>query len=96
MPAAKRPRRDPVEEWAQPRMLVAAPAQEAYERLRPIVLLGRTPAKRAAETGAPERTLRRKADRFDATGTASLFETAAPPSATGGRCPPRSDKRAST
>jgi hypothetical protein len=51
------------EDWEQLRMLVTAPAQEIYELLRPIVLFGRTPAERAAETGVPERTLRRKADR---------------------------------
>ncbi len=50
----------------------------AYELLRPIVLFGRTPGARAAETGVPERTLRRKADRFDAVGMAGLFETTAP------------------
>ena len=60
-------------------MLVATPAQEAYELLRPIVLFGRTPAERADETGVPERTLRRKADRFDAAGMGSLFEPPAPP-----------------
>ncbi len=60
-------------------MLVATPAQEAFELLRPIVLFGRTPAERADETGVPERTLRRKADRFDAAGMGSLFEPPAPP-----------------
>ncbi len=59
-------------------MLVATPAQEAYELLRPIVLFGRTPAERADKTGVPERTLRRKADRFDVAGMASLFATPAP------------------
>ena len=77
MPAAKRPRRELTEDWEQLRLLVTAPAQEAYELLRPIVLFGRTPAERAAETGVPERTLRRRADRFDAAGMASLFEPAA-------------------
>jgi putative transposase len=81
MPAAKRARRDVTEDWEQLRMLVAAPAQEAYELLRPIVLFGRTPAERAAETGVPERTLRRKADRFDAAGMASLFEPVTSPAA---------------
>ncbi len=77
MPAAKRPRRELTEDWEQLRLLVTAPAQAAYELLRPIVLFGRTPAERAAETGVPERTLRRRADRFDAAGMASLFEPAA-------------------
>lgn len=79
MPPAKRQRRDPNEDWEQLRMLVATPAQEAYELLRPIVLFGRTPAERANETGVPERTLRRHADRFDAAGMASLFATPAAP-----------------
>jgi len=37
------------------------------------VLFGQSPAERARETGAAERTIRRKADRFDAYGMASLF-----------------------
>lgn len=49
MPPAKRQRRDPNEDWEQLRMLVATPAQEGYELLRPIVLFGRTPAERANE-----------------------------------------------
>jgi putative transposase len=39
-----------------------------------MVLFGRTPAARARETGIPERTLRRQADRFTARGMASLFD----------------------
>ncbi len=78
MPSAKRAQREATGDWEQLRMFVASPQQEAYELLRPIVLFGRTPAERARETGVAERTLRRKADRFDATGMASLFETTAP------------------
>ncbi len=78
MPQAKRPQRDATEDWEQLRIFVSSPQQETDELLRPIVLFGRTPAARAAETGVPERTLRRKADRFDAAGMAGLFETAAP------------------
>src|SRR5262249_51113441 len=78
MPSAKRPRWEPTEDWEQLRIMAAIPAQRTYELLRPIVLFGRTPAERARETGVPERTLRRKADRFDAVGMASLFEPAAP------------------
>src|SRR5215218_8327068 len=77
MPAAKRVQRDATEDWEQLRMFVASPQQEAYELLRPIVLFGRTPAARARETGVAERALRRRAERFDATGMASLFETTA-------------------
>lgn len=77
MPSAKRAQREATEDWEQVRMFVASPQQETYELLRPIVLFGRTPAERARETGVAERTLRRKADRFDASGMASLFETTA-------------------
>ncbi len=55
MPPAKRPRRDLTEDWEQLRMLVSAPAQEAYELLRPIVLFGRTPAERTWEEQAAAR-----------------------------------------
>ncbi len=78
MPAAKRVRREQTDDWQQLRLYVATPEQEVYELLRPVVLFGRTPAERAAETGVAERTLRRKADRFAAAGMASLFEAAAP------------------
>jgi len=79
MPLAKRPRREPTDDWQQLRVFVASPEQQAYELLRPIVLFGETPAERARETGVPERTLRRKADGFDAAGMASLFEALAVP-----------------
>ncbi len=62
MPPAKRVRRELTDDWQQLRLYVATPEQEAYELLRPVVLFGRTPAERAAETGVAERTLRRKAD----------------------------------
>ena len=75
MPAAKRPKREPTDDWDQLRLWVTSPEQETYELLRPIVLYGRTPAVRAAETGTPERTLRRRAERFEQRGMASLFET---------------------
>jgi hypothetical protein len=78
MVPAKRPRREPTEAWEQLRVIATAPGQQTYELLRPIVLFGRTPAERARETGVPECTLRRKADRFDAVGMASLLETTAP------------------
>ena len=42
--------------------------RERDELLRPIVLFGQSPAARARETGVPERTLLRKAARFDAHG----------------------------
>ncbi len=61
--------------------------------LRPIVLFGRAPAARARETGGSERTLRRKADRFDARGMASLFEPP-PSSATDRRALPAEIRQA--
>src|SRR5215211_8737029 len=88
MPPAVRPRRDPTDAWAQIRLLVASPEQETYELLRPIVLFGQPPATRARETGVPERTLRRKAARFDAHGMRSLFEVEPPPASDKRRLPP--------
>jgi len=74
VPTAKRERREPTEEWEQLRLYAASPIQEAYELLRPIVLFGRALATRAQETGVPERTLRRRVERFDVCGMASLFD----------------------
>src|SRR3954451_10884129 len=65
----------PTDDWYQLRLLVGFPEQETYELLRPIVLFGQTAAERATATGVSERTLDRKADRFDAEGMASLFPT---------------------
>src|SRR5687767_1291794 len=79
MPRRSRARRQPTDDWAQLRLLVTSPEQETYELLRPIVLFGQTPAARARETGVPVRTLRRKADRFDTDGMASLFALPPPP-----------------
>lgn len=73
MPVVKRPRREPTDHWEQLRLLASFPEQRAYELLRPVVLFGRPPAERAGETGTPERTIYRRAARFDAEGMASLF-----------------------
>jgi len=77
MPARKRVRIDPTDDWGQLRLRVGFPEQETYELLRPIVLFGQTAAERAQATGVAERTLDRKAVRFDAEGMASIFATAA-------------------
>jgi transposase len=74
MPAGSRPRRETTDAWAQLRLLVASPEQEAYELLRPIVLFGQPAAARAHETGVAERTLRRRVVRFAAIGMRSLFD----------------------
>jgi hypothetical protein len=79
MPVPTRPKRDPTDDWEQLRLWVTSLEQATYELLRPIVLFGRSPALRAAETGTPERTVRRRVARFEQRGMASLFETATPP-----------------
>jgi len=73
VPRRSRPRVTPTEDWQQISLLVDWPEQLAYELIRPVVLFGFTPAERAQQTAATERTLRRKAHSFDAHGTASLF-----------------------
>ncbi len=82
MPPVRRAQREATEDWEQLRLYTTWPQQVAYALLRPhpqagTRLFGRTPAARAVETGVPERTLRRHADRFDAVGMASLFDTPA-------------------
>ncbi len=73
MPVVERPRVEPTDDWQQLQLLAPFPEQHVYELLRPVVLFGRPPAQRADETGTPERTIYRRAVRFDAEGMASLF-----------------------
>jgi len=73
MPAPKRRRIEPTDDWQQLSLLITWPEQLAYELIRPVVLLGFTPAERAHQTGSSARTIHRKADRFSAHGIASLF-----------------------
>jgi hypothetical protein len=73
MPRHTRPRREPTDDYQQLSLWAKGPEHCAFELIRPVVLFGQSPAARARETGAPERTIRRKADRFDAYGMASLF-----------------------
>ena len=61
------------EDWQTIESLVRWPEQREYELLRPVVVFGDSPAPRARETGAAERTLYEKADRFDREGMLSLF-----------------------
>src|SRR5436305_565312 len=64
--------------------------QASYEVLRPCTLFGYSIAARARQVGLPERTLRRKLDRFDRAGMASLFDLDPPLTpADGRRLPPR-------
>ncbi len=72
----KRVRVEPTNEWRQVELLTRSPEQRTYELLRPVVLFGRSPAERAHETGAAERTLYRQAERFDQLGMQGLFTPA--------------------
>lgn len=69
MPYRKRPRVEPTDDWSPLRLQLTWPEQASYELIRPVVLFGFSPAERAKQTGVPERTLHRKADRFDAEGS---------------------------
>jgi len=73
MPTVKRAPVAATDDWQQLQLLAPFPEQRAYELLRPVVLFGRAPAERAGATGTAERTLYRRAARFDAEGLASLF-----------------------
>ncbi len=64
------------DDWQQLDLLVGFPEQRVHELIRPVVLFGHSPAERARQTGAPQRTLYRRAARFAAEGMAGLF---APP-----------------
>jgi putative transposase len=89
MPARKRKRRERTHDWQAIQQATLWPEQEAYERLRPIVLFGETVAGRAKETGASERTLHYQADQFERFGMASLFpKTRVPAPDPGQRLPP--------
>ena len=73
MPRRTRPRREPTDDYEQLALWANGPEHRAFELIRPCVLFGQSPAERARQTGAAERTIRRKADRFAAYGMASLF-----------------------
>jgi putative transposase len=79
MPVTEQSPRQPTDDWQPLRLLVTSSEQATYELLRPLVLFGQPVRARARETGVPERTLRRKASRFAASGMRSLFETDDPP-----------------
>jgi transposase len=68
-----RPERiDPTHDWQQLELRFRSPGQRTYELIRPVVLFGHSPAERAAETGAAERTLYRQVARFEQLGMASF------------------------
>ncbi len=72
MSAQQRQRTGPTDDWHQLELLARAPGQRGYELIRPVVLFGQSPAERAAETGAAERTLYRQVARFAQLGMASF------------------------
>ena len=74
MGKARRNRIEPTDDWEQLLLLCRWPEQAAYEEIRPLVLFGSPVAKRAEQTGSSERTLYRKAARFDEEGVESLFD----------------------
>jgi len=51
MPAPKRQRVAPTDDWQQLRLLLDWPEQIAYELIRPVVLFGVTPGERAQQSG---------------------------------------------
>lgn len=79
MPAPKRQRIEPTDDWQQLSLLITWPEQLAHELIRPVVLFGFTPGERPHQTGNSARTIHRKADRFGAHGMASLSADFKPP-----------------
>jgi hypothetical protein len=75
MPAARRSRIEPTDDWTELQLRFNWPEQGGYELIRPVVLFGFTPAERAQQTGMSARTIARKANRFDLLGMQRLFET---------------------
>src|SRR5262249_50373659 len=73
MPKRTRTKVAPTDDWEQLKLLVDTPEQLTYELIRPVVLFGRSPAQRAKETGAAQRTIHRRAARFADSGMSSLF-----------------------
>ncbi len=49
MPTRKRPRVEPTDDWHQLRLLTKSAEQLAYEMIRPVVLLGQSPAESAVQ-----------------------------------------------
>jgi hypothetical protein len=74
MPARKRERIEPTEDWSQLQLHLDWPERTRYELIRPVVVLGQAPAERAKLTGRSTSTIYRQTARFDQLGMASLFE----------------------
>ncbi len=73
MAKRKRAVHERTEEWAQLRLLLKWPEQVVYELIRPVVIFGETAGARARATGEQERTIDRRADRFDREGLPGLY-----------------------
>src|SRR5579859_5603122 len=78
MPATKRVRRRPTDDWTDLQFRLTWPEQVQYELIRPVVLFGLPPTARAEQTGVSPRTLARHADRFEAEGLTACFDQPAP------------------
>jgi len=57
MPRYKRPRRESTDDYQQLALWANGPEHRTFELIRPCVLFGQSPAERARETGAAERTI---------------------------------------
>jgi len=79
MPAAKRVRTPPTDDWEELQLRFRWSEQQQYELIRPVVLFGQPLRERAEQTGAAVRTLARQADRFDTEGFAGLLDLEPPP-----------------
>ncbi len=85
MPTRKRKRRERTHDWQEIVQYTLWPEQEAYEKIRPVVLFHESAAERAKEIGTSPRTLQHQAHLFEQEGMASLFHKERPPSPEAGR-----------
>ena len=69
----RRQRIEPTDEWKQLKLLRRWTEQSAYEEIRPLVLFDLPVAECAEETGASERALYRRINRFDEEGYGRSF-----------------------
>ncbi len=82
------------DDWVQLQLLCDWPDQATYQLIRPVILFGLAPAKRAQQVGVSVRTVQRKVALFDRVGLPGLHPPA-PPSPDIAS-PRRYDKQAST
>ncbi len=77
----RKKRVEPTDDWSQLELLCGWPEQVAYEEIRPLVLFGSSVPERSERTGSSERTLYRKASRFEAEGMDRCSPPGAPSAA---------------